>query len=108
MIIKVKDWNFEEVTERKPKTTFYTDLGIAEVFGEEAVIDTANRVFEEWHENAEYFSEFVIALNWKIWEHYKTNEKLARVYDKLWHKYDDWCKNNYKGKDFETYFDITD
>lgn len=91
------------------QTTFYQDLTIAELMGgAEAVRETFERVNKAWRMDAAYYGEFVIALNHKIWQHYETNEPLARVYNELWEIADDWAKDNYKGDDAEIYFDLTD
>ena len=34
------DWNIEEMCGYKPKTTYYTDFGIAEWFGKKSVRET--------------------------------------------------------------------
>lgn len=79
------DWNIEELTGYKPKTTFYTDFGIAERFGEDAIRDTYERAVDEWKDDIEWLTEIVMVLNWKIWEHYHGgNDKLAMLYDELW------------------------
>lgn len=90
------------------KTTFFKDFTIADVFGIEAVKDTYKRAFKEWKDNVEYITELTIVLNHKIWQHYETNEPLARVYDKLWRELDTWCCENLKGKDLEYFYQTTD
>ena len=90
----IKDWKIEEMTGYVPKTTFYTDFSIADNFGISAIKDTFKRAFKSWKGNVEYVTELVMALNWKIWEHYETNEPVARVYDELWREARDWCYKN--------------
>lgn len=104
----IKTWNIEKMCGYKPKTTFYEDFSIADWFGEEAVRDTYERGFEAWHEDVEFITEFVMALNWKIWEHYETNAKLAKVYNQLWEKADAWCMENLKGEDLSYFLRTTD
>lgn len=106
--MKINNWNIEELTGYKPITTFYEDLSIADHYGESAVRDTYKRVFEYWSADVRYITEFVMALNWKIWEHYEHNEKLARVYDELWRKADEWCCEHLKGDDLSYYYRTTD
>lgn len=43
-MISVIDWNIEEVTGYKPISTLYSDMSIADMFGEKAVKDTYERV----------------------------------------------------------------
>ncbi len=106
--MKIKDWNIEAITGYKPKTTFYTDFSIADAFGESAIIDTYNRAFELAKTDYVYLTEFVMALNWKIWEHYETNEKYGRLYDSLWRKADVYACKNLKGKELTYFFKTTD
>ena len=75
----------------EPKTTFYGDFTIAElVSGVEGVKDTFNRVFDEWKSNIEYFTELVLVLNHKSWEHYNNkNNELSMLYVELYEKADD-------------------
>ena len=84
--MKVSVWNIEAITGYKPITTFWMDFSIADNFGKSAVKDTFNRAFKEWKDNYKYLTELVMVLNHKIWEHYETNEPLARVYNELWEK----------------------
>ena len=91
------------------KTTFFSDLSIAEWYGADSVRDTYKNVIGSWVKNVVYFSEFVICLNWKIWEwNARGNDELARVYDELWRKADELACNTYKGKDADYYYRTTD
>lgn len=102
------DWNIEAMTGYVPKTTFYTDFSIADKFGESAIRDTFKRAFESWKNNIIYLTELVMVLNWKIFEHYEKNEKLASLYDELWECADSWCMNNLEGEDLSYYLRTTD
>ena len=44
----MKDWNIEELTGYKPKTTFYSDFSIAEKFGEDAILETYKNFRHYW------------------------------------------------------------
>ena len=94
----------------EPKTTFWDDFCIANMFGKYAIIDTYNRAFKNWKNNYEYMTELVLVLNHQIWALYKQDEKLARLYDELWRKLDNWYFEYYKdNKDALHYFiEITD
>lgn len=89
-------------------TTFWADLTIAEVYGEEAVRETFERVTRDWGQNYKYYTEFVLCLNHKIWRYYEKNETLARVYDTLWRKGDDYARDNYSGEAMDYYWQVTD
>jgi hypothetical protein len=104
----LKNWNIESLTGYKPHTTFYLDFSMAEPFGISAIADTYNRAFNEWKSNIVYITEFVMVLNWKIWEHYETNPTLAKFYESLWEKADEWCISNLKGDDLRYFLNTTD
>lgn len=104
----VKDWNIEEATGYKPKTTFYMDFSIADQFGAGAVKDTYNRAFESWKDDYIYLTELVLALNWKIWEHYEHNDELARLYNELWETCDRYACENLQGEELQYFYKTTD
>jgi hypothetical protein len=49
-----------------------------------------------------------MALNWKIWEHYETNPKLAEVYSELWEKADIYAQETLKGEELTYFYKTTD
>ena len=99
---------FNEMTGYEFKTTFWSDFSIADRFGKSAVQDTFDRAFEEWKSDYVYLTELVIVLNWKIWEHYHTNEPLAKLYDSLWRKADAYACDNLKDEELSYFFRTTD
>lgn len=107
--MKIKTWNIEAMTGYKPITTFYEDFSIADVFGLAAVKDTYKRGFE----TAKFMgykelTEFVMALNWKIWEHYPHNEPFAQLYNDLWETADKYAVENLKGEELDYFYRTTD
>ena len=92
----------------KRQTTFYSDLSIAEFYDIGAVKDTYKRVVNSWLTDVEYFTEFVMCLNWKIHQHCQKNPALARAYNDLWVEADKLAYNTYKGEDLEYYLRTTD
>ena len=92
----------------KFKTTFMQDFTIADKFGAEAIKDTYKNAFEGWHDNVEYVTELTIVLNWKIWEWYEKDEKIAKLYNSLWERVDGWCLENLKGDDLSYFVRTTD
>lgn len=103
------DWNIEELTGYKPKTTFYSDFSIADRFGINAIKDTYNRAFKNWKDDIEYLTELVMVLNWKCWQHYEeNNRKLSKVYSELFGELSDWCFDNLKGNELEYFIRTTD
>lgn len=89
------------------KTTFWSDFTIADTFGINAIKDTFNRAFKEWKSDYIYLIELVMVLNWKIWQHYKTNEQIARVYNDLWEKADAYACENLKGNELTYFYNTT-
>ena len=104
----IKTWNIELLTGYKPFTTFYEDFSIADAFGMTAVKDTYERAFAEWKSDYKYLTEFIMVLNWKIYEHYEHNDKYANLYNDLWMKSDEWAQENLTGEALEYYYRITD
>lgn len=104
----IKTWNIEALTGYKPFTTFYEDFSIADAFGISAIKDTYKRAFKSWKYNHKYITELIMALNWKIHEHYGTNDAYARVYDELWREADEWAMDNLKGEELQYYLRTTD
>lgn len=104
----IKTWNIEAMTGYKPITTFYEDFSIADMFGIAAIKDTYNRAFKEWKGNYKYLTELVMALNWKIWEHYERNDKYAELYNDLWGTTAEWAVENLKGDELRYYYRTTD
>lgn len=91
-------------------TTFWGDFTIADgFFGINAIKDTYKRAFNEWKNNYKYLTELVLVLNWKIWEHYeKGNEEIAKVYDELWRKADNYACENLQGEELSYFYRTTD
>ena len=106
--IKIPVWGIESQCGYTPITTFWQDFSIADNFGVKAVKDTYKRAFSEWKTNYKYLTELVMVLNWKIWQHYEGNEKLARVYNDLWGEADAWACENLKGEELSYFYSTTD
>ena len=90
------------------ETTFWNDFCIADRFGISAVKDTFKRAFKNWKNNAVYLTELVLVLNHKIWQHYQSNEALARVYNDLWEEADLYATENLQGEDLSFFYRTTD
>ena len=93
---------------KERKTTFFADLSIAECYGADEVKDTYKRVVKSWKNDVEFMSEFCIALNQKIWQHYNKRRDLAEVYNDLWTECDAFCMEHFKGEDLSYYLDYVD
>lgn len=107
--MRIRTWNIEAMTGYKPITTFYEDFSIADNFGMAAVKNTFERAFRDAKGfGYDFLTEFVMVLNWKIWEHCESNEPLARLYDELWRKADLYATENLKGEELAYFYRTTD
>lgn len=89
-------------------STFPSDFAIANKYGEAGVRDTYKRCFDAWKEDYKFLTDLVLTLNWYIWALYKTNEKLAHVYDVLWKKCHNYALSHLKGNELQYYIQETD
>lgn len=105
-------WQMAQDIGYTPITTFWEDFSIAEQFGTDAIKDTAKRIFDEWHDNIKYLTEFIMVLNHKCWTWNKKNEKLMELYSHLFLKYNDkawdWLEANGTQEDKSYYFHTLD
>lgn len=99
---------FLESVGKTRKTTFFSDLSIAECYGADAIRDTYKNVMKSWGDNLDFMCEWVISLNQKIWQHYESNLEIAKVYNELWQKADEFCCNKFKGDELTAYLDYID
>ena len=109
-MFRIQTWNIEALTGYKPQTTFYEDFSIADNFGVKAIKDT----YKNGLKTAKYFgyiylTEFVMALNWKISEHYYTgNNRFADLYNELWEQAVEIATTTLEGDELEYYYQTTD
>ena len=106
--LNIPRWTIEEELGYHPITTFWQDFSIADRFGIPSVEDTFNRAFKEWRTNYKYLTELVMVLNHKIFQHYKTNRELAKVYDGLWREADAWGCENLKDEELDYFIRTLD
>ena len=90
------------------QTTFWDDFSIADIFGPAAVQDTYDQVFTEWKSNCICLTELVMVLNHKIWQWYRRNDNLARLYNSLWSQAAVYAEENLLGSELEYYLMTTD
>lgn len=90
------------------QTTFWEDFSIADRFGISAIKDTYNRAFNEWKEDYKFLTELVLVLNHKIGQHYDTRMDMAKLYNSLWEKADQYAMENLKGDELSYFYNVTD
>ena len=83
-------------------------MSIAEFYGPKGVQETFQRVKTDWGGNVEYWTEFVICLNWKIWQWYNKNDELAKLYNTLWEQADEYARDTFTGDDLDYFYIETD
>lgn len=109
-------WPIEEMTGYKPRTTYWQDFSIADVFvlngvEPDGVQDTHNRAWPALKEGflgIEGLTEYIMVLNWKIHQHYPHNMELSKLYDTLWRECDQWAMENLKDEKLSYYLHTTD
>lgn len=96
-------------------TTFYSDLSVAEWYDKKSVKETYKNVCKNWIDDYRYFTEFVVCLNYKAWEHAdRGNTELSEFYSELYYNARDLFYDYYKGDDPKSveardyFFRITD
>ena len=91
------------------ETTFYEDFTTAEMISWfKGIRNTYKRAFENRKDNVKYFTELVVALNWKIFEWYKKDDEKAKLYDKLWRQADSYATEHFKWDELKYFYQMTD
>ncbi|MBP3713386.1 MAG: hypothetical protein J6I69_02315 [Bacilli bacterium] len=106
-----KNWNIENLTGYKPITTYYMDFSIADKFGGRAILDTYKKAvkYVKSAKDVALLTELVMVLNWKIFEHYHSNNKTyAKLYNNLYNELDGYACDTLKGDDLNYYYRTTD
>ena len=105
--MEIKTWNIETMTGYKPFTTFYEDLSIADAFGTKAILETMRDIIQAWGHDYKYITEFIMAVNWKSWEH-QNNEEYCKLYAEMYYMLHDWALDNFKDEALQYYLETTD
>lgn len=102
-------WTMAKAMGYTPKTKFWEDFTIADVFGIHAIKDTFRRAFEEWRNNHIYLTELVLVLNHKMWAHQtRRHFDKAETYRRLWELTDIYAAKNLEGEELEYFLKTTD
>ena len=107
-MLTIKMFDSEKAFGYKQITTFFQDFSIADNFGINAIRDTYKTGMEYAKTDYKVLTEFVMVLNWKIWEHHKTNPKYGKVYNELWEKADAYACDTLKGDELRYFYKTTD
>ena len=94
---RVMEAMMRDMSGRERKTTFFSDLSIAEwCEGANGVKDTYKRVMKSCIGNLDYILEFILCLNWKGFQHAEDgNKDMCRLYSELWEKGRDKVYDHY-------------
>lgn len=94
------------------KTTFFSDLSIAEWYGKSSILETFFNVVyspNNWVHNVVYFTEFVMCLNWLGWLWYERNfEELSKLYFELYEEALNLAYEKYSGDDLSYFIKTLD
>jgi hypothetical protein len=106
-------WEMAKTVGYTPITTFWEDFSIAEKFGKQAIQDTAERAFNEWHTNVKFLAELIMVLNHKSWFWYENGiEEISVIYSDLYYKYNDlgwdWLETHGTEEEKHWYFETLD
>lgn len=110
-MLSIPEWPLIKMTGYKPKTTFWEDFSIADVFGVKEVEDTFNRVFKEWKDDTVYGTELAMVINWKQFQFAEdgiAKSEMCKLYCKLWEKIDSYICNNWGDEKLTFYYRETD
>lgn len=116
--------NLAEMTNWKPKYTFYGDFSIADWYGESSIRDTYKNVIKSWGNGYEALTEIIMVLNHKSWafackvdSYYlgsrcteQVRQRYIEVYSELYNKAVDFFFEKYKDDDKAKsyYYEVTD
>ena len=92
-----------DMTGYRPKTTFWEDFSIAEVFGRRAIEETFRNAFSNWKTNYIYLTELVMVLNWKVWFWYEEDRSVSEIYNRFFETADHYAIESLRG-DAREYF----
>lgn len=107
--MQVKVFDSESTLGYKQITTYFSDFSIADAFGPKAIKDTYKRGLEWAKTNYKILTEFVMVLNWKLWQHWEEgHEEIAKLYNDLWEEARNYAYKHLKGKELEYYYETTD
>lgn len=108
--ITTAPWPLIEEMGYTPVTPFWEEFSKADLSDNavEEVAKTFGKAFEEHKGNYIWMTELTLVLNHKIWQHHKTNRPLARVYNTLWQKHDQWCWDTFTEEQKDYYYHTTD
>lgn len=114
---KLPRWSMVEAIGYEPKTTFWEDFSIADLYGISAIKDTFKRAFFDWQDDVEYIAEMALVLNHKGLFYYYASEQndnnehlraLSTLYYELYEAIDDYANKHFTGDDATYYFRVTD
>ena len=89
------------------KEVFWANFTIADVYGEESIQETFDRVFKEWNDDVVQMTKLTIVLNHKIQQWAEEDALRAILYDKLWLYANNYCMENFTGEKLEYFIKET-
>jgi hypothetical protein len=110
---QIPKWNVEEFCGYEPKTTFWEDFRIADLFTKggtdlQPIQQTFDMAFSEWKDDMVYLTELSMVLNHSSNFWYLQNTLISAKYAELWQELDEWVYNNWEDDKIAYYFQVTD
>ena len=100
---------YPEWQAKRPETSFWAEFSVLERLGGAAVENAFEREFAGCRGDYRKLAELTAVLNHKMWDrHGARDEKLSRLYEKLWGKADRWGKRRLKGDELEHFCMVLD
>lgn len=94
------------------KTTFFSDLSIAECYDADGIRDTYDRVMKSWMDNLAFITEFIVCLGLKSsqWCSQKHGSTMSELYSELYYEAQDAFYKHYEGNEeaCDYFFQMTD
>lgn len=73
---KLPQWTMAAQIGYEPKTTFWDDFSIADLYDLNAIANTFGDAFKEWRDNVEYIAELALVLNHKGHWYYQASSMM--------------------------------
>lgn len=102
------DWNPQETIGYEPKSTYYSDMSIAEPFGKKAILDTYKHAMKFHGKDVEMMAELAMIFSWKSLEHYEKNDALSALYSDLYYRHCDFVCNTFEPEAVQKFYEIID
>lgn len=107
-------------TLQQERPDFWEDFSFADLYDDSKILETYERIFNQWNHNHLAIADLIIATNHKLWQWWERSEetnveqekemftKRARLYEQLWLKTDAYAHSNFEGEQLAEILRIID